>query len=131
MFNCLLKSGLRLWASYEVEAFEEIRPDALCGSCSGGATSRRTAPEILAVLCMQRSTAPDRYKCPVEGCSVGKGQACAHGVANCRGPHTAQSNLCPKVEGAGLFFSFVFSFFSLSGGDGKQEQGLPSSAKNC
>lgn len=35
-FDRLLNSGLRLLGRrYEVEVFEEIRPDALCGPCSG------------------------------------------------------------------------------------------------
>lgn len=77
-----LKSGLR--RRYEVEVFGGLGPDALCGACS--TTSRRNAPEMLAVLCARGSTALTN-KCPVEGCSVGK---CP----------TAQSNLCAKKKEA-------------------------------
>lgn len=41
----------------------------------------------------------DKRKFPAEGCSVGKGQACAPATAGC--PHTAQSNLSPIGGQAG------------------------------
>ena len=41
------------------------------------------------------------YQCPVEGCLAKKGHWCRHTVArcgNCRDPHFAQANTCPKKE---------------------------------
>ena len=37
------------------------------------------------------------HRCPVEGCKVGKGRPCPHGVvkcANCGGPHGARADAC-------------------------------------
>ena len=68
------------------------RPGELCGFCNGWVTPRRTAPKTPDASRARRNSAQF---------SGGKGQACAHAVAkcfDCRGPHTAQSDLCPKKE---------------------------------
>lgn len=61
-----------------------------------GTTSGRDAPDAPAA---QGEHPTDKHKCPVAGCSAGRGQAYPHAMAkcsNCRGPHMAQSNLYPK-----------------------------------
>ena len=84
---------------YEVEVFEETRPDARCGTCNGW--GRIEAHRDRGARCALRAEKhrTGKQKFPVEWCSVGKGQAGVHVVAwcpNCRDQHTTQSNLCMK-----------------------------------
>ena len=91
------RAGHGLWAaatgsrpSRRSDRMRSVAPTA------GRATSRRFAPEILVTLYVGEHRT-DKHQCPVEE----KGQACANSVAkcpNCRGPRTAQSNLCPEKK---------------------------------
>ena len=72
-FNRLHKSGLRLLGRrYEIEAFEEARPDAMGGRCCGWCLiAAHCSREARCALCVgERRT--DQYKYRVEGCLVGK-----------------------------------------------------------
>ena len=104
IFGRLRECGLQLLGRpYEVEVFEKTRPDARCGACGGwGHIEARCGRDARCALCAEKHHT-DKHKCPVEGCFVVKGQACAHVVAkcpNCRDPRTAQPKLCPKTKEA-------------------------------
>ena len=85
---------------YEVDAYEEVRPDAYCSRCCGWGHigPRCTAAAPRCALCKESHTTAD-HRCPVEGCRVEQGHPCPHGVAkckNCGGPHPSQANACPE-----------------------------------
>ena len=101
-FDRPIKSGLRLLdRHYEVEVFEETRPDAPRGSRSGWSHIERTAPEMLAALVHRE--APHRHTSAWSKGALGAGVRRALSAwprSNCRGPHKAQPNLCPKGKEA-------------------------------
>ena len=107
-FGRLCKSGARLSGRrYEVDAFEEAwRPDAFCSRCGEW---KHIAPHCLTAaprcaLCARDHLTTD-HRCPVEGCRVGKGHPCPHGVAkcaNCGGSHGAWADACATKREARL-----------------------------
>ena len=99
IFNRLCRSGIRLPAGrYEVDAYEEDRPDALCQRCG---TWAHVAPHCeakrLECSLYAEEHATNEHRCLVKGCRVGKGRLCPHGTAkcaNCGGPHGARADVC-------------------------------------
>ena len=98
-FNRLCRSGVRLLGvRHDVDAYEEVQPNAFCTRCSGWG---HIAPHCAATdpkcsICSGDHEATN-HRCPVKGCKVGKGRPCAHGVvkfANCGGPHGARADAC-------------------------------------
>ena len=68
-------AGLR----HEVEPFEEARPDAFCSRCCawGHVVPQCPAAVPWCALCREDHQTAD-HRCPVEGCRVKRGHACAH-----------------------------------------------------
>lgn len=98
--SSLLVGRLRnIGCHYEVEIFE-VRPDALSAPAAGGATLRRTAPQMLATrdarcaLCAENHRTADTSSL-VEGCAVGKAQTCAHQVLQL----PVRSQACARKRG--------------------------------
>ena len=104
-FRLVRKGGLRLQGrKYEVEAYEEVRRDVACGHCCEWGHIEPQCPRTAARCgwCAEGHTTK-HHRCPVEGCRARKGHWCQHTVpkcANCRGPHFAQANACPKKKAA-------------------------------
>ena len=104
-FRRVRKSGLRLQGRrLEAEAYEEIRPDVRCDHCCewGHIESKCERTSARCGWCAEGHKTTD-HRCPVEGCEVKKGHWCRHTVAkcaNCKGPHFAQANVCPKKKAA-------------------------------
>ena len=79
-----------------VDAYEEVRPNAFCSRCSGWG---HIAPHCMATdpkcsICSRDHEATN-HRCPVEGCKVGMGRPCPHGVVKCAnygGPHGARAD---------------------------------------
>ena len=99
------KGGLQLQGRrYKVETYEEVRPDVGCGHCCEWGHIEPQCPRAAARCgwCAEgHKTKEHRYL--VEGCRAKKGHWCQHTVAkcaNCRGPHFAQANVCPKKSTA-------------------------------
>ena len=98
-FNQLYKRGVRLpGGRYEVDAFEEERPDALCLRCGewGHVTPHCKSREPKCAICAKDHATGD-HRCSAEGCRVGRGQMCPHTTAkcaNCGGPHGARADAC-------------------------------------
>ena len=98
-FGQLCKRGVRLpGGRYEVGAFEEERPDALCLRCGewGHATPHCEAKNPRCAICAKEHATRD-HQCSVEGCRVGRGRMCPHTTAkcaNCGGPHGARADAC-------------------------------------
>ena len=94
-FRLIFRKGLRLQVGrYEVETYEEIRPDVRCGPCAGWGHIEPQCYRTTARCgwCAEEHKTREHW-CPVEGCRV-KGHWCQHTVAKCsnyRGPHFAQS----------------------------------------
>ena len=76
LFNVLSKNGLRLLGRrYEVEIFEEIGSDVLCGRCNvWGHIEAHCARDVRYALCAGEHRS-DKHECLAEGCSVGKDRA--------------------------------------------------------
>ena len=98
-FNRLCRYGVRLFgARYDVDAYEEVRPNAFCSQCSGWG---HIAPHCEAAAPKSSICAKDHEetnrRCPVEECEVGSGRPRPHGTtkcANCGGPHGAWADAC-------------------------------------
>ena len=79
VFGWLCRSGVRLpGGRYEVGAFEEERPDALCLRCGewGHVTPHcDKAKRPKCAICAKEHATRD-HRCSVEGCRVGRGCIC-------------------------------------------------------
>ena len=102
----LIRNGLRVVGRlHRVEAYEEVRPDAMCGnSCGWEHIEKRCAHlrKPRCALCAEQHRT-EHHKCPVEGCMATRGAACVHVIAkcpNCKGPHGARSAQCPNKKEA-------------------------------
>ena len=103
-FSRVCKSGVRLFGRrYEVEAFEEARPDAFCNRCSRwGHVAPHCSAAPRCSICAEEHTTQD-HRCPVEGCRAGRGRGCPHMTtrcANCRGPLGARVAACAAKKEA-------------------------------
>ena len=92
VFGRLCRSGARLFGRrYEVDAYEETRPDAFCSRCCGwGHIAPHCAVASPRCVACAKDHATNDHRCPVDGCKAGKGRPCPHGTtkcANCGGPH--------------------------------------------
>ena len=78
-FNRVCKSGVHLFGRrYEVEAFEESRPDAFCSRCSlWGHIAPHCSESPRCAICARDHTTHD-HQCSVEGCKAGRGHGYAH-----------------------------------------------------
>ena len=97
-FSRICKSGVHLFGQrYEVEAFEESRPDAFCNRCSRwGHIAPHCSENPRCSICAKDHTTHD-HQCSVEGCRAGRGHGCTHVTiqcANCKGPHGARADAC-------------------------------------
>ena len=114
IFRFVCKGRLRLQGHrYEVETYEKARPDVGCGHCCEWGYIEPQCPRAVARCgwCAEGHKTKE-HRCPVEGYRAKKGHWCQHTAvkcANCRGPHFAQANVCPKkrtayggAKGAGL-----------------------------
>ena len=104
MADRFIRSGARAAGKhYQVEAFVEARPDTICGICSGWGHGEHNCsfPNMpRCALCAQQHKTAD-HTCPVQGCRATKGSVCSHLMAkcpNCKGPHGARSDQCPKKK---------------------------------
>ena len=99
IFNRLCRYGVRLLgAEHDADAYEKTRPDAFCTRCSqwGYIAPHCTSTEPRCSICSGEHEATN-HRCPVEGCKVGRGRPCPHGVgkyANRGGPHGARADAC-------------------------------------
>ena len=98
-FNRLCRFGVRLLGvKHEVDAYEEVRPNAFCTRCSGWGhiAPHCSSTDPKCSICSGDHEATN-HRCPVEGRKVGKGRPCPHGAvkcANCGGPHGARADAC-------------------------------------
>lgn len=99
-FGRLCRRGIRLpGGRYEVDAFEEERPDALCLRCGewGHVTPHcDEAKSPKCAICAKEHATQD-HRCSVESCRAGRGRMCPHTTAkcaNCGGPHGAGADAC-------------------------------------
>ena len=104
VFNRLCRSGARLFGRrYEVDAYEETRPDAFCSRCCGwGHIAPHSSPSCRCAVCAKDHATND-HRCPVDGCKAGKGRPCPHGTtkcANCGGPHGSRADACTAKRSA-------------------------------
>ena len=106
VFGWLCKSGIRLpGGRYEVDAFEEERPDALCLRCGewGHITPHcDEAKRPRCAICAKEHATRD-HRCSVEGCRVGRGHMCSHTTAKCAtrgGPQGARADACGAKRNA-------------------------------
>ena len=103
VYRSIRRSGVRLQGRrYEVEVYEEVRPDVKCGHCSGWGhiESKCERTNARCGWCAGQHETRD-HSCPVEGCVDKKGHWCKHTVAkcaNCGGPHFGQAKACPKKK---------------------------------
>jgi hypothetical protein len=77
-FNRLCRYGIRLLGvKHDVDAYEEVRPDAFCTRCSGWGhiAPHCTSTDPKCSICSGDHEAMN-HRCPVEGCKVGKGRPC-------------------------------------------------------
>ena len=82
VFTRLRKRGVRIQGRrYEVDAYEEVRPDANCSLCCGwghiGPQYTAAAPRC--TFCEESQTTAG-HRCPVESRPAGRGHTCPHGV---------------------------------------------------
>ena len=98
-FNHLCQYGIKLLGvKHDIDAYEEVRPNAFCSRCSGWG---HIAPHCMTTdpkcsICSGDHEAMN-HRCTVKGCKVGKGRPCPHGkvkCANCGGPHGARADAC-------------------------------------
>ena len=104
-YRLVRKGGLRLKGRRcDAEAYEEIWPDVRCDHCSSwGHISSKCTRTTARCGWSAEERATTGHQCPVEGCRVKEGHWCRHTVAkcaNCKGPHFAQANACPKKKAA-------------------------------
>ena len=84
-FYRLCRYGIRLLgARHDVDAYEEVRPNAFCSRCSGWGhiAPHCTATDSKCSICSGDHEATN-HRCPVEGCKVGRSRPCPHGVVKC------------------------------------------------
>ena len=103
-FSRLCKSGIHLFGRrYEVEAYEEARPDAFCNRCSRwGHIAPHCSADPRCSICAEDYTTQNHW-CSVEGCRAGRGRGCPHETAkcaNCKGPHWARAEACAAKKEA-------------------------------
>ena len=103
-FSGLCKTGVRLLGRrYEVEAFEEDRPDAFYSRyCACSHIGPRCTAAVPGASSARRGTRRPTTgaRLIVEGC---RGHPCPHGVArsrNCRGPRLPWAVVCPARKEA-------------------------------
>ena len=106
MADLIIRRGLRILEKhYQAEAFIEVRPDTICGACSGWGHGEHNCafPQMpRCALCAKLHRTAD-HECDTVGCKAPKGAVCVHLVAkcpNCKGPHGARSDSCPKKKEA-------------------------------
>ena len=96
-FSRVCRSGVRLFGRYEVEAFEENRPDAFCNRCSRwGHIAAHCSAAPRCSICAEDHITQD-HRCSVEGCRAGRGRGFPHRTtkcANCGGPYGARADAC-------------------------------------
>ena len=98
-FSRLCRYGVRLLgAKHDVDAYEEVRPNAFCTRCSrwGHIAPHCSSTDPKCSICSGDHETTN-HRCPVEGCKVGRGRPCPHGAvrcANCGGPHGARADAC-------------------------------------
>ena len=105
VFNRLCRYGVRLFGvRYEVDVYEEVRPNAFCSRRSGwghiAPHCKAAAPKCSICAKVHKET---NHRCPVEGRRVGRGRPCPHGVAkcaNCGRPHGARADACAATREA-------------------------------
>ena len=83
-FSRLCKSGIHLFGRrYEVEAYEEARPDAFCNRCSRwGHIALHCSADPGCSICAEDHTTQD-HRCSVEVCRAGRGRRCPHETTKC------------------------------------------------
>ena len=98
VYRLVRKSGRRLQGRrYETEAYEEVRPDAGCDCCCEWGHIEPQCPRTAA----RRGWGVEGHTTKEHRCHVEWRRACQHTVEkNCRGPHFAQANACPKKRAA-------------------------------
>ena len=97
-FNRLCRYGVRLLgAKHDVDAYEDVRPNAFCTRCSRwGHIAPHCSTDPKCSICSGDHEATN-HRCPLEGCKVGRGRPCPHGTVKCAnygGPHGARADAC-------------------------------------
>ena len=92
------KTGAHLFGRrYEVEAFEEARPDAFCSRCSRWGHIAPHCSETPRCAISAKDHTTHDHQGSVEGCKARRGHGCTHTTtqcANCKGPHRARADAC-------------------------------------
>ena len=107
-FNHLCRYSVRLLGvKHDVDAYEEVRPNAFCTRCSrwGHIAPHCSSSDPKCFICSGDHEATN-HRCPVEGCKVGRGRPCPHGAVkcvDCGEPHGARADACvAKRERGGM-----------------------------
>ena len=103
-FSRVCKSGIRLFGRrYEIEAYEEARPDAFRNRCSRwGHIAPHCSADLRCSVCAEDHTTQDR-RCSVEGYRAGRGRGRPQETtkrANCKCPHGARADACAAKKEA-------------------------------
>ena len=103
-FGRVCRSGVHLLGRrYEVEAFEEARPDAFCSRCSRwDHIGPHCSQSPRCAICAEDHPTHN-HQCSVEGCKAGRGHGCTHVTTqctNCRDPRGARADACAAKKEA-------------------------------
>jgi hypothetical protein len=90
--------------NHKVDRYWETGPAEICPKClEYGHTSFGGCSKTPKCYICAGNHEANEHKCPITGCSTPAGKACIHlpvKCINCKGPHLAISNSCPKKRAA-------------------------------
>ena len=97
----LMAKGLHFGGyNHKADRYWEIVPAEICPKClEYGHTSFGGCSKTSKCYICAGNHEANEHKCPITGCSTPAGKACIHlpvKCINCKGPHFAISNNCPK-----------------------------------
>ena len=103
--DTLIAKGLHFGGyNHTVDRYWETGPAEICPKClEYGHTSFGGCSKTPKCYICAGNHEANEHKCPITGCSTPVGKACVHlpvKCINCKGPHFATSNNCPKKRAA-------------------------------